>query len=50
MKEILEDKINLLIENLLTSRDTTGQSTEKLADGRVVDTKSWQVCSGYTKR
>jgi unsaturated rhamnogalacturonyl hydrolase len=43
MAERLDSRINLLIESLLTTKDTTGQFTEKLADGRVVDTKSWNV-------
>lgn len=43
MMSDLRTKINLLIDNLLITKDTTGEFTQKLADGRVVDTKAWNV-------
>ncbi|KPI39785.1 Unsaturated rhamnogalacturonyl hydrolase YesR [Cyphellophora attinorum] len=36
-----EDKIELLISNLVSIKDTTGKFLMPLADGRVIDTKGW---------
>ena len=37
----LHQKVNLLIENLVNIKDTTGKFLLRLADGRVIDTKGW---------
>ncbi|EXJ87383.1 hypothetical protein A1O3_04342 [Capronia epimyces CBS 606.96] len=37
----VEDKIELLIHNLVNIKDETGQFLQKLADGRIIDTKGW---------
>jgi unsaturated rhamnogalacturonyl hydrolase len=39
----LHGKIGLLIENLCSIRDETGEYLQHLPDGRIVDTKSWDT-------
>lgn len=38
----IHQKINLLINNLVNIKDTTGEFLLPLPDGRIIDTKSWQ--------
>jgi unsaturated rhamnogalacturonyl hydrolase len=33
--------VNLLIDNLVNIKDETGRFLMPLADGRIIDTKSW---------
>ena len=37
----LHEKVNLLIDNLVNIKDTTGKFLLRLEDGRVIDTKGW---------
>ncbi|KAI6912597.1 rhamnogalacturonate lyase [Hortaea werneckii] len=37
----LHEKVDLLIENLVNIKDTTGKFLLRLEDGRVIDTKGW---------
>lgn len=37
----INEKINLLIHNLINIKDTSGKFLQKLDDGRVIDTKGW---------
>lgn len=37
----LHSNINLLIDNLVNIKDTTGKFLLQLEDGRVIDTKGW---------
>lgn len=39
--EEIHTKINLLTNNLINIKDTTGQFLLKLPDGRIIDTKGW---------
>lgn len=41
--EELHHKIRLLIQNLSSIRDETGEFLQHLSDGRIVDTKSWDT-------
>ena len=40
-KEQITTAIDLLTQNLINIKDTTGQFLLKLADGRIIDTKGW---------
>lgn len=40
-RDIIIEKINLLIHNLVNIEDKTGKFLLKLKDGRVIDTKGW---------
>ena len=40
-RDIIIEKINLLIDNLISIEDKTGKFLLKLKDGRVIDTKGW---------
>jgi hypothetical protein len=37
----IHEKIDLLIDNLVNIKDTSGKFLLKLDDGRVIDTKGW---------
>jgi len=37
----ITQKVNLLIDNLVNIKDTTGEFLLRLEDGRVIDTKGW---------
>ena len=37
----IQQQINLLIENLINIKDTSGKFLLRLEDGRVIDTKGW---------
>ncbi|MBZ6398158.1 MAG: glycoside hydrolase family 88 protein, partial [Pantoea sp.] len=38
----IHNAVNLLIDNLVNIKDETGKFLLPLADGRIIDTKSWQ--------
>lgn len=40
-RDIIIEKINLLIDNLVSIEDKTGKFLLKLKDGRIIDTKGW---------
>ena len=40
-KEQITTSIDLLTQNLINIKDTTGEFLLKLPDGRIIDTKGW---------
>ncbi|MBM3929132.1 MAG: glycoside hydrolase family 105 protein, partial [Sphingomonadales bacterium] len=40
-RQLVADKIDLLMDNLVNIKDETGEFLLHLEDGRIIDTKGW---------